>query len=180
MIEGPNGPAVLLENGSREEVDKQTGRLNVLTFQQNSVDLTQSSKADDIRYRDVNEMSLTELLHPETHVLNPRDVGKFLVEAARRMSGPLAAASFAMVALMSVLTGTFRRHGNVMRPLLSILCVVALLALQLAVANLATRSSALIPLVWVVAAGPGLVCAWLLYGPQLAAMGAGRRALRTG
>ena len=180
LVEGPNGPAVLLENGSREEVDKQTGRLNVLTFQQNSIDLTQTGKGEDVRYRDVNEMSMHELLHPETSALNARDAGKFLVEAARRLSAPLTAASFAMVALLSVLTGTFRRHGNVMRPLTAVMTVVALLALQLAVANLAARSTALMPLVWLVAAGPGLACAWLLYRPQFSGMVAGLRAARAG
>ncbi|WP_158743458.1 LPS export ABC transporter permease LptF [Acidisphaera sp. L21] len=180
LINGPNGPAVLLENGSREEVDRTTGRLNVLTFTQNSVDLTQTAKGDDVRYRDANEMSLAELLHPESSALNARDAGKFFVEAARRLSAPLTAASFAMVALLSVLTGTFRRHGNVLRPLTAVLTVVALLALQLAVANLAARSTALLPLIWAVAAGPGLICAWLLYGPQLNSIGIDRRMVRAG
>ncbi len=165
LIDGPNGPVVLLENGSREEVDRQTGRLNVLTFKQNSVDLTQSSKNGDVRYRDVNEMSLRELLHPEVNALNMRDAGKFYVEAARRLSGPFTAASFAMVALLSVLTGTFRRHGNVLRPLIAVLCVVGLLALQLAVANLATRNPALLPLIWLVAAAPAVGCGWALFVP---------------
>jgi lipopolysaccharide export system permease protein len=172
LIDGPSGPAVLLINGSREEVDKQTGRLNVLTFQQNSVDLTQNVKGEDVRYRDVNEMSMAELMHPETSALNARDAGKFLVEAARRLSSPLTAASFAMVALLSVLTGTFKRHGNMLRPLLAVLCVVALLALQLAVANLAARSPSLMPLVWVVAAGPGVICGWLLFGPLVGSFAA--------
>ena len=172
LIDGPNGPAVLLINGSREEVDKQTGRLNVLTFQQNSVDLSQNVKGEDVRYRDVNEMSMAELMHPETSALNARDAGKFLVEAARRLSSPLTAASFAMVALLTVLTGTFRRHGNMLRPLIAVLCVVALLALQLAVANLAARSPSLMPLVWLVAAGPGVICAWLLFGPPVGSFAA--------
>jgi lipopolysaccharide export system permease protein len=167
LVDGPNGPAVLLENGSREEVDHQTGRLNVLTFKQNSVDLTQTSKADDVRYRDVNEMSFNELLHPEVSALNARDAGKFYVEAARRLSGPFTAASFAMVALVSVLTGAFRRHGNVLRPFAAVLCVVALLAIQLAVANLAARSTVLLPLIWVVAAVPGLICGWVLFFPPI-------------
>ena len=165
LVNGANGPAVLLENGSREEVDKQTGRLNVLTFQQNSVDLTQSAKNDDVRYRDVNEMSLSELMHPETSALNARDAGKFYVEANRRLSAPLTAVSFALVALLSVLSGAFRRHGNVLRPLAAVMTVVALLALQLAVANLAARSTVLLPLIWIMAAGPGLVCAFLLFDP---------------
>ena len=180
LVEGPNGPAVLLENGSREEIDRQTGRLNVLTFQQNSIDLTQTSKGDDVRYRDVNEMSMQELLHPETSALNARDAGKFLVEAARRLSAPLTAASFAMVALLSVLTGTFKRHGNVVRPLTAVLSVVALLALQLAVANLAARSTVLMPLVWLAAAGPGLLCVWLLFLPQFTPAIGGYRAASAG
>jgi lipopolysaccharide export system permease protein len=166
LVDGPNGPAVLLENGSREEVDRQTGRLNVLTFAQNSVDLTQTSKNDDVRYRDVNEMSMAELYNPEANALNQRDIGKFLVEAARRLSGPLTAASFALVALYTVLSGAFQRHGNVLRPLAAVLCVVALLALQLAVNNLAARFTVLIPLIWLVAIAPGVICAWLLYRPQ--------------
>ncbi len=165
LINGPNGPAVLLENGSREEVDRQTGRLNVLTFKQNSVDLAQTSKNDDVRYRDVNEMSLQELLHPEVNATNMRDAGKFYVEAVRRLSSPFSAASFAMVALLSMLTGAFRRHGNVLRPLVAVLCVVGLLALQLAVANLATRNIVLLPLIWVVAAAPAAVCGWALFVP---------------
>lgn len=166
LVEGPNGPAVLLENGSREELDRQTGRLNVLTFNQNSVDLAQTTKGDDVRYRDVNEMSLQELFHPETSALNARDSGKFLVEAARRLSGPWTAASFAVVGLVSVLTGSFRRHGNVLRPVLAVLSVVGLLALQLSVANLAARSTALIPLVWFVAVAPAVAGAWVLFAPQ--------------
>jgi lipopolysaccharide export system permease protein len=175
LVEGPNGPAVLLENGSREEIDKQTGRLNVLTFAQNSVELTSASKSDDVRYRDVNEMSLQELNHPETSALNARDAGKFYVEAQRRLSSPVTALSFALVALQSVLAGAFRRHGNVLRPLSAVLCVVALLAIQLGVANLAARAPVLMPLIWVVAAGPGLICAFLLFKPLGRALPEGLR-----
>ena len=165
LVDGPNGPAVLLQNGSRQEVDRQTGRLNVLTFAQNSVDLAQHSKGDDVRYRDVNEMSMDELTHPEVSALNARDAGKFYVEAARRLSGPWTAASFAMVGLVSVLTGSFRRHGNLLRPVSAVLAIVGLLALQLAVANLAAKSTVLLPLVWLVAMAPAAIGAWILFVP---------------
>ena len=164
LVDGGQSPAVLLENGSREVVDAHSGRLDVLTFTQNTVDLTQTNKNDDVRYRDVNEMSFHELMHPETNALIARDAGKFLVEANRRLSAPLTAVSFGLVALFSVLAGSFRRHGNVLRPFFASMAVVALLAIQLAVANLAARSTVLMPLVWLAAVGPGLVCAWLLFG----------------
>jgi lipopolysaccharide export system permease protein len=44
---------------------------------------------------------------------------------------------------------------------------VALLALGLLASNGAAKQSALVPLIWVQAVAPGLVCAWLLFGPHL-------------
>ena len=158
-------PRVLLQNGSREEIDRTSGRLNVLTFAENSIDLASGNKNGEIRYRDSAEMSLAELTNPDS-ALNARDVGKLLVEAQRRLTSPLTAASFAMVALLSVLTGTFRRNANVLRPLLAVLSIVALLAVGLAVQNLAARAPALIPLIWVHAMLPGLVSAWFLFAQQ--------------
>ena len=165
LIAGATGPRVLLQNGSRQEIDRVNGRLNVLTFSENSIDLASSSKNGETRYRDSAEMSIAELVNPAS-ALNARDIGKLLVEAHRRVSSPFTAASFAMVALVSVLTGAFRRYGNVLRPLVAVLSVVALLAIGLAVQNLAARQPALIPLIWVHALLPGVVGAWFLYARQ--------------
>lgn len=162
--DGP--PRVLLLNGSREEIDRQTGRLNVLTFAENTVELSETAKGDEMRYRDATEMSLDELLNPPAGLVSARDQPKLLVEAHRRLSGPFNAASFAMVALVTVLMGGFSRHGNILRPLAAVMIVVALMAAGLAVANVAQRVPALIPLIWVVAVLPGLVGGWLLIGPQ--------------
>ena len=165
----PNGdvPKVVLYNGSREEIDRKTGRLNVLTFQRNTVDLADSSRDDDIRFRDATEMSLPELLHPDPRVVMPRDRGKFAVEAHRRLSAPFTAFSFAMVALVAVLAGGFSRHANIIRPMVAILTVVGLLASSLTVQSIASRTPALIPLIWVQAILPGLVCMGMLFWPEL-------------
>ena len=166
LIVGPTGPRVLLQNGSRQEIDKATGRLNILTFAENTVDLAQSAKGEEQRYRDAAEMSLPELLDPDPAVVPARDVGKLKVEAHRRLSAPITALGFALVGLYSVLAGSFRRHGGVLRPLAAVLAVVGLLALGLAVGNLAARQPALVPLIWVQAVLPVLVCGWLLFGPR--------------
>ncbi|MBV8916376.1 MAG: LPS export ABC transporter permease LptF [Acetobacteraceae bacterium] len=167
LVEGPDGPRVLLHNGSRQEIDKTNGRLNVLSFAENTVDLASSSKNGEQRFRDAAEMSTTELLNPPANT-PARDIGKLKVEGHRRLSSPLTAASFAMVALLSVLSGTFRRHGNLLRPLTAVLSVVGLLALGLAISNLAARETVLIPLIYLQAVLPGLLCAWWLFGPELA------------
>ena len=69
------------------------------------------------------------------------------------------------IALVTVLSGAFRRHGGILRPVVAVLTVVGLLALGLAVANLAARQPLLIPLIWVHAIAPGLLFAWMLFAP---------------
>ena len=95
MVEGPNGPRVLLVSGSRQEIDHQTGRLNVLTFGQNEIDLSDNSRSDGARLRDMSELSLGELLDP--HPQNPMDVPKWIAEGHKRLATPLTALSFAFV-----------------------------------------------------------------------------------
>jgi lipopolysaccharide export system permease protein len=43
--------------------------------------------------------------------------------------------------------------------------VVVLLAVGLAIGNLAARDSSLLPLIWIHAVLPGVVAGWLLLGP---------------
>jgi lipopolysaccharide export system permease protein len=179
LVSNGNVPRVLLQNGSREEIDRQTGRLNILTFAENTIDLSNGDKATaDSRVRDINEMSVHDLLNPDPSWVSPRDVPKFIVEAHKRLSGPLTAASFAMIALVSVLTGTFRRHGGIMRPITAIMSVVGLLALSLGIGNLAARDMLLIPLIWVEAGAPAVICAWILFGRGLM-FELGQRSLQT-
>lgn len=165
LAEGPNGPRVVLVNGSRQEIDHQTGRLNVLTFGENEVDLTDNQGAGGERLLDMSEVSLAELLHP--HPANPREVPKWIAEGHKRLAAPLTTISYALVGLLSVLTGTFRRHGSYVRPLVSVAAMVALLAIGLAIDNLAARDNRMLPLMWLHAIVPGLICGWLLLGPSL-------------
>ena len=165
LVEGPSGPRVLLLSGSRQEIDHQTGRLNVLTFGQNEIDLSDNNRSNAERLRDMAELPLRELLDP--HPNNPNDVPKWTAEGHKRLTSPLTALSYALVALISVLSGTFRRHGSFVRPIVAVAAVVMLLAVGLAVGNLAARDNALLPLLWLHAIVPGLVCGWLLFGPKL-------------
>ncbi len=160
-------PKVVLYNGSREELDRRTGRLDVLTFAENTIDLAEATNGAVPRYRDINEMSLGDLLHPRPGEVSARDLPKLKVEAFRRLATPLTALSFTLVALVAVLRGTFRRHGGLLRPFAAVLTVVALLALELLAENLAAKVPALLPFIWVINTVPALVCAWVLFASEL-------------
>ena len=166
LLEGPAGPRVQLLNGSRQEIDRQSGRLNMLQFSENVVDLAQSSRAEVARTRDSAEVSLNELLNPLPGTVSAREMPRWRVEGHKRLATPLTALSYTLLALLASLTGTFHRHGGIIRPILAIIAVVTLLATGLAIGNLAARDTTLIPLLWLHATAPGLIAAWLLFAPR--------------
>ncbi len=164
LVEGPSGPQVLLFDGSRQQIDPKTGRLEMLTFKENLIDLTATDQSGAARVADMSEVSLGALLDP--HPANPQDVPKWMAEGHKRLASPLTALSYALVALVSVLTGSFRRHGSLLRPFVGVVSMVGLLAMQLLAADVAARNNALLPTIWLQAVAPGLVCAWLLFAPK--------------
>jgi lipopolysaccharide export system permease protein len=165
LLDGPHGPLVLLLDGSRQEIDHQSGRLDVLTFKQNELDLNDATKEGAVRPIDMSEMPLGALLDP--HPAFERDRAKWKAEGHRRLTEPLTTLSYAMVGLFSALGGIFRRHGGVVRPLVTVGVMVGLLAMGLAFATLAARDSSLLGLMWIHAIVPSIVCAWLLFVPTL-------------
>ena len=166
LVGAEGTPRVLLINGSRQEIDRQTGRLNVLTFAENAIDLSRGARGEEQRFRDMTEMSIEELLDPPPGMVQARDIPKLRVEANRRLATPLTTLSFTLVALVAVLMGAFRRHGGLIRPSVAVLAVVGMLALGLLLGNVAAKHLALIPLIWANAVAPGVLCAWALFGPQ--------------
>ena len=167
VLEGTDPARVMLVNGSREEIDARTGGLSVVTFTSYSLDLTQPARSEEPRLQDIGEMSLDQLLHPTAALVNNRTASRLLVEAHKRLSSPLTSASFVMIALATVLTGTFRRYGGLLRPMVAITCAVVLVALGLALDSLAVRHVGLIPLIWVRAALPGVLAALFLFARRV-------------
>jgi lipopolysaccharide export system permease protein len=165
LIDSRTGPRVLLLDGSRQEIDHQTGRLDTLTFKQNEIDLADATKDETARPADMSEVPLGALLDP--HPFFERDRPKWLAEGHKRLTAPLTTLSYALVGLYSALGGIFRRHGGVARPLVTVGAMVGLLAFGLAFGTLAARDNSLIFLMWVHAILPGLVCAWLLLVPSI-------------
>ena len=166
LIQGPQGPEVILLNGSRQEIDPHNGRLDLLTFRRNVLDLSDSTRSNAARLPGMAEVSLHALLHPPAFVA-AADRPRWVAEAVKRLSSPISTLAYAAIALLSVLTGTFRRHGSLLRPLAAVGVVVVLVAVQLGVGDLAARNNALLGLVWAEAVLPALVGLGLLLGPEL-------------
>jgi lipopolysaccharide export system permease protein len=179
LIEGAKSPRVLLLNGSRQEIDRATGRLNILTFTENEIDLADAGGPDTARPADMSELGLWDLLNPKSTI--PGDVPKWIAEGHKRLSSPLTANSYAFIALVSVLMGAFRRYGGFIRPLTAVFAIVLLIALGIAIGSLAARDNVFLALMWIHAVLPSVVCAVALFIPlSIRGSGSGRAPARPG
>ena len=166
LLDGPEGPEVLLRDGTRQQVDPRTGRLDMLSFRSNVLDLSEGGRPNARRPPNMAEVSLRALLRPPAYVA-AADRPRWVAEANKRLSAPLATIAYAAIALLSVLTGVFRRHGSLVRPLAAVAVVVGLIALQLGVGDLAGRDNGLLALVWAATVVPVVGTLGLLLGPGL-------------
>ncbi|MBO1076957.1 LPS export ABC transporter permease LptF [Roseomonas marmotae] len=170
LVGTPRGPRVTLQNGVRQTLERApdgTPRLSVLTFKENSLDLATSSRSqqDATRNRDSRERFVGELLSPDpAENLPERDIRKFRAEAHQRLASPFTALAYALVALATALSTSFRRHGDSRPAVVGVTLVVGLLALGLAAGNAAARNNAFIPLIWVQVVLPMLASIWVLLG----------------
>ncbi len=174
LMVNAQGPVVLLQDGSREQIDPKTKRLDVLTFDRNVVGLAQSANNSVIDLTDSAEAPLPQLFHPAAS-LTPAEQSKWLVEGYRRLSVPLTVLSFTLIGLLAILGGMFRRHGGVMRPLAAVAAVTLLVALGLGVNNLAARDITLVPLIWLTVLLPGLIAGSFLFRPRRLRLAQGKR-----
>lgn len=161
LVASPTGPVVVLKDGSRQQVDSQTGALDILTFKSNTISLAQTAKTETMVDNDAAAAPLGHLFHP------PRDLSvgesrKWLVEAQRRLSAPLSALGYALIALVAALGGGFKRHGGMVRIVGAVVITVSLVALGLGVSNLAAKNTHLLFLIWLWAIAPAVISLFLL------------------
>lgn len=162
----PQGPVVELTHGSRQQLDPKTGRLDLLTFQRNVINLASNPQNASMSMADAAQAPLGQLFQPPLW-LDAAQRSKWLVEAQRRLTAPLTVIGFTLIGLFATLGGAFRRHGAMLRPFLAVASVTLLVALDLGVNNFATKHLGLLPLIWLTAVLPGLVSGVLLFYPRV-------------
>ena len=155
MVETDSGSRVVMFNGSRQTVDKKTHQLSILYFDRSTYDMEPNQARDEIRFREARERRLEELLNlEEAEYVSPQDVGKFTVEAHKRLSSPLLALGYTLVGLACLISGAITRRSQTGRILLAVMLVVGLQGLALALENIAAKSLGLVPLIYVNAVLP--------------------------
>lgn len=156
IVEEASGPRVVMLNGTRQQLDKSSGRLSMLTFERYTLDLGDMRDVPVGRIREPRERDLDQLW------LEPAEDASTRAERHLRLAGPLTALSFTLIPLACLLTGQFNRRGQARRVLAAVAFAFLFEAIDLGIRNGATRSAMLIPLVYVSSIAPALLAAWFL------------------
>jgi lipopolysaccharide export system permease protein len=167
------GPRVLMINGNRQEVQRESGQLSLLYFDRYTFDLGQFTGRLETRWRTPEERYLHELIWPDYS--NEGDAyyaKKLITEGHQRLVAPLYALGFVLISLASLLAGEFDRRGQAKRVIFAVGAVVVVQAAGIAFQNLAAKHIETIPLMYLNAAMPILVSSIIL------ARGARRRTAR--
>lgn len=166
LVNMPEGPRILMVNGTRQIRDKATGRLSVLTFEKYTLDLAALSDAPGVRERQSDERTFDELLIPGP---DGRIPVQSIIELNMRIARPLAALTMAALPVACLLTGEFNRRGQGRRVLLAILAAFLFELLDVALENLAGRTGIAVALLYLNLLLPLLASLWLLWRDDLRA-----------
>lgn len=154
LVTTPEGPRVVMANGSRQERDTETGRVNVLYFDRYTIDLGAMREEVQRTLRDQNELFLGDLLYPTEQITEPKNFDEYVAEGHQRLTSPLLALSLTAIGLAVMLSGEFSRRGQTVRIVAAILLAGGAEAMGLGSKYLATRYPLLIPVMWLAVLGP--------------------------
>ncbi len=158
-------PRLTAFNGSRHEIDRKTGRLSLVYFDRNTIEL--DLPAIPQRARSRRERSLQELLNPSTEEVGSGNVAKHMAEGHFRLASGLMPGAVAAVALTCLLLGGTSRRGQSFRPVLAGALAFGLLVGAYAVKAAVAKAPALVALQYAIGALPILVgLALLAFGGQ--------------
>lgn len=165
LVESDGRTRVVMFNGNRQAVDRATNQLTILYFDRYTFDLGKRGAVTQDRHREPRERKLNELFNIRAlHDVDPRDFGKYIVEAHKRLASPLMALSFTLLALASLITGSFSRRMQTQRILASIFMMVFLQSASLGIESIAAKNLALVPLIYAQAILPAVFAFWFMLG----------------
>ena len=167
LVEQNGSTRVVMFKGNRQRVDKKTNQLSILYFDRYMFDLNTQSSASQDRHREPRERQLDELFDIRNATdVDPRDFGKYIAEAHKRLTSPLLALAFTFLALASLITGNFSRRMQTQRILISIFLMVVMQTATLGLENVTAKTLSLVPLMYVHIVVPTILAFWFMMIPS--------------
>ncbi len=160
-------PAVILQDGVRNEVNKNGDASASLLFETHSVMISSDTQPSQVRLVfDMNEDSIRNLLNleksPEARFFNQRRA-----EGHYRIISPLLGFVLVMTAACSVLCGQIRRDTLFRRTAVNIGAAIIIISMMVSSRSLTTTMPAATPLLYASLLGPALALLALIIWPTL-------------
>lgn len=162
-------PAVILQNGVRNEVNQNGDASASLLFETHSVIISSDTQPSQERLTfDMNEDSIRNLLNPETSPA-PRYFNQRRAEGHYRIISPLLGFVLVMTAACSVLCGQIRRDTLFRRTVLNIGAAIVIISMMVSTRSLTITMPATTPLLYASLVGPAFILIALIMWPTLKA-----------
>lgn len=162
VVSAPDGPRVVMLNGSRQERNLKTGRVTMLFFARNSFQLAKNRPYKKSAYTQPEERFLGELLHPKDTPADRFYRTTLIAEGHNRLIAPLYAMVLPLIALAALLTGQFNKRGQVLRQVGACAIVAGIEGSAIGLASVTVKLNYLIPLAYLNAVIPFCFFMWLL------------------
>ena len=167
VLVGAEGHEVMVYDGSRQELDYQTGKLQRLNFERYAVELP-GDDTGHVRWREPDERTIFELFNPDMNDANDRQgLRGFRIEIHRRIAAPFLALAFTMLACSTLLLGPMDRRGQGKRITLCVLAATIIQGMFLASFSLSRKTDVGIILMYVIAFAPLIYSYYWLNGKSL-------------
>jgi lipopolysaccharide export system permease protein len=166
LVQSEQGPLFVMQRGNRQELSGQSGsgaKISILHFDRYTLDLGSASGTPDTRSPKAKEQFVQDLLDPPANLGEFRRLGR-IAEGHKRLLWPFNTLVFAMIAVAALLSGGYQREGPWRRTLFAVVAATTVQAAFMAAGSLASRSLAMLPVLYAVSLIPALVALAMLLG----------------
>jgi len=166
IIQTPTGPRIVLINGSHQEITRKNNQFSSVSFARYSVDLglkeTKARRKNSVRVRSFSEL-MGSLNNSN---LSDIDRRKWFVEGNKRITTPLLALVYSLIACTGLLISNFNRRGQTKTIALSLASVIIIQVTDLTSGNLAAKNLHWLILMYANIIIPIIICTTLLCFPR--------------
>lgn len=142
-----NSALLYMENGTIQKFNYITQKTEILNFDNYVFNLTDNKDEKSTMHWKQKERFLNELINPNDNA-NPDELAKYRAELHQRLTYPLLPIVFAIIALASILRGSFNRKGNIFNIILAVSLSTIFLILIIVSYDLIESSPKFIPLLY--------------------------------
>ena len=162
LVQTESGPRFVLVKGNWQELDAKDAQVSFLFFDRYTLDLGQFSEKPGTRWREPGERYLDELFNPGSGADDVSNADKMFAEAHQRLTAPLYAVIFVLIAVTSLLYGEYNRRREWVRILVAAIGALIVQTLGLGFTSVVSKSPELVSLMYANLIVPLVVCAYFL------------------